>query len=69
MMDNPETPLTEAVDSNSTEAAKLLIDAGANLFPEHVNINTGKYFQLLQELSTSWCAIIQYRYTGNFLRF
>ena len=44
MMDNPETPLTEAVDSNSTEAAKLLIDAGANLFPEHVNINTGKYF-------------------------
>jgi len=32
----PGIPLTEAVESNSTAAAKLLIDAGANLFPEQV---------------------------------
>ena len=33
-MSNPGTPLTEAVESNSTPSARLLINAGANVFPK-----------------------------------
>ena len=37
LIKNPSDPLTEAVEGNSTEAAGLLIDAGANVFPIQAN--------------------------------